>query len=396
MNTVKSTLVLKEHYPDIDVKVFYIDIRAFGKGFEDLYTRSRRLGVHYLRGLPGTIEETGDKRLRVSVENTATGRLETHELDMLVLAIGVKPAATTQRLQEMLGLQLTPDGFFLEAHPKLQPVDAATRGIFYAGCAEGPKDIKESVTQASAAAARAIRLMHKGEITTEPITSEVIAEQCKSCGKCAEVCPYNAISVDVKRKTPAVVNTAACAGCGTCAAECPFGAITMNHFNDAQILSQIDAMLDDRPQEKILSFACNWCSYAGADYAGVSRVQYPPNARLIRTMCSGRVDEDFIWHGFRKGAPVILVSGCHIGDCHYINANHWTEKRVKKVHKKMEKLGLRPERLQLEWISAAEGVRFGEVMKRMERLRAAVTPEEIAETTRILESPKQKVQAAQG
>ncbi len=392
MNTVKSTLVLKEHYPNIDVKVFYIDIRAFGKGFEDLYTRSRRLGVHYLRGLPGTVEETNDRVLRVSVENTATGRLETHELDMLVLAIGVKPASTTQRLQEMLGLQLTPDGFFLEAHPKLLPVDAATRGIFYAGCAEGPKDIKESVTQASAAAARAIRLMHKGEITTEPITSEVIAEQCKSCGKCAEVCPYNAISVDVKRKTPAVINTAACAGCGTCAAECPFGAITMNHFSDAQILSQIDAMLDDRPQNKILSFACNWCSYAGADYAGVSRVQYPPNARLIRTMCSGRVHEDFIWHGFRKGAPVILVSGCHIGDCHYINANHWTEKRVKRVHKKMEKLGLRPERLQLEWISAAEGVRFAEVMKRMETLRAAVTPEEIAETTRILESPKQKAE----
>jgi heterodisulfide reductase subunit A len=393
MNTIKSTLVLKEHYPDIDVKVFYIDIRAFGKGFEDLYTRSRRLGVHYLRGLPGTVEESSERRLRVSVENTATGRLETHELDMLVLAIGVKPASTTQKLQEMLGLQLTPDGFFLEAHPKLQPVDAATRGIFYAGCAEGPKDIKESVTQASAAAARAIRLMHKGEITTEPITSEVIAEHCKSCGKCAEVCPYNAISVDAKRKTPAVVNTAACAGCGTCAAECPFGAITMNHFNDAQILSQIDAMLETNPHDKILSFACNWCSYAGADYAGVSRVQYPPNARLIRTMCSGRVHENFIWHGFQKGAPVILVSGCHIGDCHYINANHWTEKRVKKVHKKMEKLGLRPERLQLEWISAAEGVRFGEVMKRMETLRAAVTPEEIAETTRILESPKQKVQA---
>jgi len=392
MNTVKSTLVLKEHYPDIDVKVFYIDIRAFGKGFEDLYTRSRRLGVHYLRGLPGTVEETNDKRLRVSVENTATGKLETLELDMLVLAIGVKPASATQKLQEMLGLQLTPDGFFLEAHPKLQPVDAATRGIFYAGCAEGPKDIKESVTQASAAAARAIRLMHKGEITTEPITSEVIAEQCKSCGKCAEVCPYNAISVDVKRKTPAVINTAACAGCGTCAAECPFGAITMNHFSDTQILSQIDAMLEERPQEKILSFACNWCSYAGADYAGVSRVQYPPNARLIRTMCSGRVHEDFIWHGFRKGAPVILVSGCHIGDCHYIDANHWTEKRVKKVHKKMEKLGLRPERLQLEWISAAEGVRFAEVMKRMETLRAAVTPEEIAETARILENPKQKAE----
>lgn len=384
MNTVKSTLVLKEHYPDVDVKVFYIDIRAFGKGFEDLYTRSRRLGVHYVRGLPGTVEEKEDGSLRVAVENTATGTVEFHDLDMLVLAIGMKPSKTVRKLQEMLGLQLTSDGFFLEAHPKLQPVDAATRGFFYAGCAEGPKDIKESVTQASAAAARAIRLMHKGEILTEPITSEVIPEHCKACGRCAEVCPYNAVTVDTKKKTPAVVNTAACAGCGTCAAECPFGAITMHHFTDVQILGQIDTLLADRPRDKILAFACNWCSYAGADYAGVSRLQYPPNVRLIRTMCSGRVDESFIWHGFALGAPVILVSGCHIGDCHYISANHWTEKRVAKVRRKMEKLGIRPDRLQLEWISAAEGIRFSNVMLNLEKMRREVTPEEIDETIRIL------------
>ena len=384
MNTVKSTLVLKEHYPDMDVKVFYIDIRAFGKGFEDLYRRSRRLGVQYVRGLPGTVEETSDRSLRVAVENAATGAVEFFELDMLVLAIGLKPAKGTQKLQEMLGLQLTSDGFFLEAHPKLMPVDAATRGVFYAGCAEGPKDIKESVTQASASAVRAIRLMHKGEILTEPITSEVSAEHCTACGRCAEVCPYNAIAVDAKKKLPAVVNSAACAGCGTCAAECAFGAIHMNHFSDSQILDQVDTMLADKAQEKILAFACNWCSYAGADYAGVSRIQYPPNVRLIRTMCSGRVAEDFVWHGFAKGAPVILISGCHIGDCHYIDANHWTVKRVEKVRKKMAKLGIRPERLQLEWVSAAEGTRFSKLMYQVEDLRRGVTAEEIAETVNKL------------
>ena len=384
MNTIKSTLILKEHYPDIEVKVFYIDIRAFGKGFEDLYTRSRRMGAQYIRGLPGSVEEKDQKSLRIAVENSATGKLEFHDLDMLVLAQGMKPAPSTQRLQEIMGLQLTSDGFYLEAHPKLQPVDAATRGIFYAGCAEGPKDIKESVTQASAAAMRAIRLMHKGEITTEPITSVIITEKCKACGKCAEVCPYNAITVDVKNKRPAVVNSAACSGCGTCSAECRFDAISMNHFTDAQIMGQVDSMLDIAPAEKILAFACNWCSYAGADYAGVSRLQYPANVHLIRVMCSGRVDEKFIWEGFRQGAPVVLVSGCHIGDCHYIDANHWTEKRVARIHKKMEKIGLRPERLQLEWISAAEGVLFAETMKKMEVLRRSVTTEEITETQNIL------------
>ena len=386
MNTIKSSLVLKEHYPDIDIKVFHIDIRAFGKGFEDLYKRSRRLGVHYIKGLPGTVRELADRSLKVAVENTVTGKIEFHELEMLVLAIGIKPASSTRKLQEMLGLQLTPDGFFLEAHPKLQPVDAATRGVFYAGCAEAPKDIKESVTQASAAVARAIRLMHKGLITTEPITSEIIPEACKACGRCAEICSYNAITVGIKHKTPSKVNTAACAGCGTCAAECPFDAIVMNHYTDGQIAGQIDAMLAESPKEKVLAFACNWCSYAGADYAGVARLQYPPNVRIIRTMCSGRVDEKFIWDGFLKGAPVVLVSGCHLGDCHYIDANRWTEKRIEKVHRKMEKLGIRTERLQLEWISAAEGVRFAEVMRRMEDLRRGVSSQEISATIEILKN----------
>jgi heterodisulfide reductase subunit A len=150
-------------------------------------------------------------------------------------------------------------------------------------------------------------------------------------------------------------------------------------------------MLGENAGDKILTFACNWCSYAGADYAGVSRLQYPPNARLIRTMCSGRVDEKFIWHAFEKGAPVVLVSGCHIGDCHYIDANHWTQKRIEKVRKKMEKKGIRPERLQLEWISAAEGVRFSNVMADMEKLRQKVSEEEIEETTKILTQKTQKI-----
>jgi len=101
-------------------------------------------------------------------------------------------------------------------------------------------------------------------------------------------------------------------------------------------------------------------------------------------MCSGRVDEKFIWQAFEKKAPVVLVSGCHIGDCHYIDANRWTEKRVDKIRKKMEKRGIRPERLQLEWISAAEGIRFAKVMEKMEELRRSVSAEEIAETLKIL------------
>jgi heterodisulfide reductase subunit A len=385
MNTVKSALMLKDHDPDLDVKVFYVDMRAFGKGFEDLFRRSKAAGVRYIRGLPGAVQEDPkSKDLILTVENTATNRLEEHRAEMVVLAVGVKPPEDMKVLQEMLALQKNSDGFYLEAHPKLQPVDSATRGIFFAGCAEGPKDIKDAVTQASAAAARAMRLMNPKELQVEAITAEVIQDACTACGICAKVCPYGAITVDTRAKTPASVTVAACSGCGTCAAECPQNAIVTHHFTDGQLEAQIDAILEEDPLERVPVFACNWCSYAGADFAGVSRYQYPPNSRLIRTMCSGRVSERLVWRAFEKGAPVVLVSGCHIGDCHYLNANHWTERRIGRMQKKMEKMGLRAERLQLEWISAAEGVRFKELMEKMERLRQTVTEKEVAETKRIL------------
>lgn len=391
MNTIKDTLMLKEHYPHMEVKVFYMDIRAFGKGFEDLYHRSKGKGVKYIRGLPGDVQEDPDSNdLVLFVEDTSTDRLEKHHVEMVVLSQGLVPSEDMVKIQEMLSLQKTSDGFYLEAHPKLQPVDSASKGIFFAGTAEGPKDIKDAVTQASAATARAARVMSPGKIRVEALTSRVDSDQCTSCGICAKVCPYNAIMVDKKSKQPAVVIEAACAGCGTCAAECPFDAIEMNHFTDAQILSQVQAILEEDPQEKVVCFACNWCSYAGADFAGVSRLNYPPNVRLIRTMCSGRVDEKFIWEAFKSGAPAVLVSGCHFGDCHYIDANHWTQKRVEKIWKKMEKWGLRKERLQLEWISAAEGIRFSQVMTKMEELRKGVTKQEISETKKILKQELKK------
>jgi heterodisulfide reductase subunit A len=181
---------------------------------------------------------------------------------------------------------------------------------------------------------------------------------------------------------------AACAGCGACAAECRFGAITIRHFTDQQIFTQIDEALAEDPQEKILVFACNWCSYAGADLAGVSRLQYPPHARVIRTMCSARVREGFVLRAFELGAPIVLVSGCHFGDCHYIDANHWTQRRMDRMWNRLERLGIRPERLQLEWISAAEGQKYAQVMRELEEMRQGVTREEIEHTRRVLANGK--------
>ena len=145
--------------------------------------------------------------------------------------------------------------------------------------------------------------------------------------------------------------------------------------------------------DKIVAFACNWCSYAGGDLAGTSSIQYPTNVRLIRTMCSGRVDEKFVIHAFRKGAPLVLVSGCHFSDCHYINAVQWTQKRIEKLWNKMERLGIRPERLQLEWISAAEGQKFSRVMYELEEMRSKVTEDEVQETIKILKKESEREKA---
>jgi heterodisulfide reductase subunit A2 len=395
MNTVKDSLLLLEHHPDTEIYVFYMDMRAFGKGFEDLLRRSREAGVHYVRGLPGEItQDDSTKNLVVKVENTTISRLEEYPLDMVVLSVGLEPRADLKQLTTILNLSQTADGFLMEAHPKLKPVDAPTPGIFYAGSVEAPKDIKDSVTQAGAAAARSSILLNSRKIKGEAIKAQVIAEKCVSCGACAKVCPYGAIKVDVKAKSGARITPAACAGCGTCAAECRFGAITMQHFSDEQIKAQISAALSDAPENKIISFLCNWCSYAGGDLAGTSRMQYPPNNRFIRTMCSGRVSEDFVMFAFEKGAPIVLVSGCHIGDCHYINANHQTQKRVERLWERMKKLGIRTERLQLEWISAAEGARFAEIMRGLEEKRKKVTRDEIELTQKVLAEEKAAKKAA--
>ena len=206
---------------------------------------------------------------------------------------------------------------------------------------------------------------------------------------CSKVCPYNAFTVDPKNKTITYVE-ALCNGCGTCAAECRFGALSMKHFTDDQIITQIDAHLAEDPQDKVIVFACNWCSYAGADTCGGARLQYPSNQRLIRTMCSGRVHEEFVLGAFRNGAPMVVVSGCHYVDCHYIDANRWTQKRVEKLWDKLEKLGIRPERLLLEWISAAEGQRFQKTMQDIEELRKKVTKEEIEHTIKVLTEEEEK------
>ena len=377
MNTIKDSLLIKEHWPDTQIYVFYMDIRAFGKGFEDLYKRAKKEGVIFIRGLPADIvEDRKTHNLWLIGENTLQKELYKVNVGMVILSVGIEPQKDSEVIQRLFTLSKTSDGFFMEAHPKLRPVDTPTGGVFLAGCAESPKDIKDSVTQASAASARASILMSQGKVTVEAITPIVIDEKCQVCGLCTRVCPFNAIITNKETKKTDIIE-AACTGCGTCGAECPYEALVMRHFTDEQIYAQIDAATEENADKKIVAFCCNWCSYAGADFAGVSRMQYPPSVRVIRTMCSGRVAPKFVERAFARGAAAVLVSGCHIGDCHYINANIQTQKRVERLWKKMERLGLNKDRLQLAWISAAEGEKFASKIKEMQNTVSKVTKEEI-------------------
>jgi heterodisulfide reductase subunit A len=368
MYTLKNALLLREHYPDMRIYITFMDMRAPFKGYEEFYRRAREEGIIFLRGRPTEIyEEPKTGNLLISMENLSTGEPMDLEVEMVVLANAAIPSAGTENLARVLTITRDESGFFMEAHPKLRPIDSATDGVFFSGSSQGPKDIPYSVAQGSAAASRAARIMMKDEWEIEPIVAFIDAESCRNtkikCGICVSKCPYGAITAEEGEL--ALVNTAKCHGCGTCVADCPSSAITQSHFTDAQILAQIHAALEENPEEKILGFLCNWCSYGAADLAGISRFEYPPDIRVIRVMCSGRVSRNFVLEAFRKGAGMVMVSGCRFADCHYISGNENAEKRIKPLFNMLPRFGISSERLRLEWFSAAEAGFYVNLVKEM-------------------------------
>ncbi|UYZ39711.1 MAG: CoB--CoM heterodisulfide reductase iron-sulfur subunit A family protein [Candidatus Methanospirare jalkutatii] len=252
MYIMKQAHLIKEKIPDADITVLYTDVRAYGDCFEEFYQRVRSEGVSYLRReLEDEIEVRRGERGEVVV--CARGSSYSYEIpaDLVVLATAVEPSEGTREIAEMLRIPTGRDGFFLEAHPKLRPVETLTEGIFIAGCCQSPKDISESVAQASAAASKVASLLAKGEIEVEPAVATVDEMLCSGCGVCVAVCPFNALEMlkaEAKEKAKekqAVVSVqhASCKGCGSCASACPSKAITVKNQNDEQFFAQIDAIL---------------------------------------------------------------------------------------------------------------------------------------------------------
>ncbi|MHA1770773.1 MAG: 4Fe-4S binding protein [Candidatus Thorarchaeota archaeon] len=251
MTAIKQARMIRDKL-GAEIYIFYIDLRTFGKGYEEFYESTAAAGVNFIRGRVGEIlEDEETHSLTVRGEDTLLGKpVNLDDVDLVVLSTGVVPSASAKKVRHILNLSQSPDGFLLEAHPKLRPVDSFNDGIFVAGMAQGPKDIPDTVAQAKAAAAGAMALMGKGKISIEPYYSIVDENKCSGCRVCVSVCPYNAITINEREK--ANVNPALCKGCGTCTATCPSGAITSQHYTDGQILAMINEYLSGTiktPQE---------------------------------------------------------------------------------------------------------------------------------------------------
>lgn len=246
MHSMKLAQLIREH-TGADVTIFYLDIRAPGKGCEEFYDKSLRDGIQFVRGRVAEVsdwaltpEEEG--KLVIRAEDTLAGLVRRIPVDMIVLAVGMEPQPDAQDVRRMLNMSCGTEGWFLEKHPKLAPVSTFTDGIFIAGCCQGPKDIPDSIAQAGAAAAEAMALIDRGFIEQEPNTAYVNETDCSGCKSCVPLCPYSAIKFD-DEKRKAAINPALCKGCGTCVAACPSGSIGQHLFEDDQVYSEIEGVL---------------------------------------------------------------------------------------------------------------------------------------------------------
>ena len=244
-------MLVREKYPDVNVHVFYIDVRTPGKNFDEFYRRAaEEYNVDYIKGMVGKVAPEGKKLVVYGSDLLANEKVKI-EADMVVLAAAIEPNPEVKKLAGMLSASIDTNNFLTEAHPKLKPVESPTAGIFLSGVCQGPKDIPETVSQASGAAVKVIGLLSKDKLATNPCVASSDINLCNGCSTCQNVCPYGAITYVDKEmriagktvvKRVAEVNPAVCQGCGACTVACPSGAMDLNGFKNKQIMAEVDAI----------------------------------------------------------------------------------------------------------------------------------------------------------
>jgi heterodisulfide reductase subunit A len=256
MYSLKFAHLVRERLPEAEVFDFYIDVRAAGKRYEEFYHRVMKEGAQFVRGrvaeitdVARTFEEEG--KLVVQVFDTLYGAQRRIPVDMVILSVGMQPRHDARELGQLFGLGCDSSNFYIERHPKLDPVLTMVEGVFIAGACQGPMAIPETVAQAAAAAARVISLIGQRSVMMEPVKAHIDPEHCSGCRICNNLCPYKAITYHDDRKVSEVL-TALCQGCGTCVAACPSAAISGAHFTRQQLMAQIEGLLwDVKQSEKI-------------------------------------------------------------------------------------------------------------------------------------------------
>lgn len=355
------------------------DQMMWGEEAERLYHEALEAGVRFVRFSdehpPEVIVDDGGDVV-VDVLNSASGERERLKADWVVMNYPIVSSRENVELGKILKIAVEEDGFFRQKHPKLGPVEFSTSSIYLCGSCRFPALAHECSAQASACAFKLGALIRKGEMRLEPYTAFVDEELCSGCGICTNVCCYEAISVkevylNGRRKRVASVGVSLCKGCGACASACPSGAMDQNVFTDEQIVAMIKALSrrvrrhERKMRPVILTFACNWCSYAGADLAGISRLHLRHNVRLLRVMCSGRVRPEWILLALGSGIDGVCVLGCHPGQCHYEEGNYRARRRMKALRRLLKMTGFDVRRVRIDWVSASEAGRFKKIIDEM-------------------------------
>jgi coenzyme F420-reducing hydrogenase delta subunit/ferredoxin len=400
MYTAKHTMLMHHKVHDAKIFVFFMDIRSSGKNYEQFVRRvSKEKIASYLRGRVSKVFPKHGKLIVRGADTLSESQVEI-EADMVVLAAAVQPSSGITELAQKFRVGYDEHGFLMEAHPKLKPVETNTAGLFLAGMCHSPRDIPESVSQASGAAAKALGLINFDEYLRDPTVARVNTDTCNACFECENVCAYKAITQGELRnhkgefiKKIADINEGLCQGCGACAVTCRSNSIEVAGFTDEQLYGEINALADLRKvvqgdgeewQPIVCSFLCNWCSYAGADLAGMSRLEYPANIHIVKVPCSGKVDPVFILKAFERGADLVSISGCHPGDCHYSTGNYHARRKLKAFRQMLGFMGIDPRRMQVSWVSAAEGAKWADVAKNITSLARELGPFEYFEKTGVM------------
>jgi len=311
MNAIKEAYVFQKEVPDAEPWVFYTDIRAHGKGYEEFYARLRNHGVRFVRGRAAEVMPHNG-HLRVRAADTLLGMPIEEDFDMVVLSSGLVPSSGTENLARMVGIHTGSDGFILERHHKLRPVDTQREGIYACGCALGPKDIRETITESMAVASQVATFLGKGEVSVTPEVAVIDEEKCNGCEECLKICPARAVEkVPSTFRTRMEINPMSCTGCGICVPVCLKDAIDLNHCTEDQLMAQIRGVeVKDDVSPKIVAFIEKNTAYASADLAGQTRAHYGTNIRIISVPSTGRVGFKHLLQAFAHGADgVMFVEG---------------------------------------------------------------------------------------